>query len=139
MTKGQIQFKTNKEIKIMAEGGKRLGGIKKELARAIDEGVNAFDIEKLANGLITKASGKPSFKMVAGYSWATCINVNQGVVHGIPRKEIIFKKGDFVSVDVGLFYRGFHTDTSFTVGVEVGGEGKRFLDVGRKALKKAVK
>lgn len=138
MTKGQIKIKTKEEIKIMAEGGKRLGKIKRELIKAVDERVSALDVEKLADRLIRKASGRASFKMVPRYRWATCINVNDGIVHGIPDEEIVFKKGDIVSVDVGFFYKDFHTDTSFTVGVKVDAEGEKFLGVGRKALEKAI-
>lgn len=137
MPKGTIP-KTSREIEIMKEGGKKLAEIKRALAQAVDEGVTAAEIEELANDLIEKTGGRASFKMVEGYSWATCINVNEGVVHGIPSKTLVFKKGDIVSVDVGLYYRGFHTDTSFTVGVGVSGAKQRFLEAGREALYKAI-
>ncbi|MBI3443456.1 type I methionyl aminopeptidase [Candidatus Woesebacteria bacterium] len=133
-------IKTSDEIKIMEEGGKKLARVKRKIERAMRAGVNALEIEKLATDLIKKEGGKPSFKTVSGYFWSTCINVNEGVVHGIPKKETMFKRGDVASVDVGLFYRGFHTDTSTTILVD--GEDDhdkvRFLEIGRKALKEAI-
>lgn len=122
----------------MKEGGKKLGQIKKKLIQEIKEGVSAAEIEKLACTLIEKQGGKPSFKMVPGYSWATCININEGVVHGIPKKTIIFKKGDVVSIDLGIFYKGFHNDTSFSVAISPTEDIKEFLRVGEKSLEAAI-
>lgn len=139
MTEANIGVKTKKEIKIMAEGGRKLAEIKKKLGEEIREGVNAEEIEREAERLIARTGGTPSFKMVPGYTWATCINVNEGVVHGIPKKEIVFEKGDVVSVDLGLFYKGFHTDTSFTVGIGPDNKLKTFLNVGKSALRAAIR
>lgn len=134
-----MQLKTNEEIKIMHEGGKKLAQIRDTLGKAVAPGVTALDIEYLACDLIDKTGGEPSFKKVPGYSWATCVNVNDGIVHGIPKKEIVFKKGDIVSVDVGLFYKGFHTDTSLSVGLDVDADTEKFLKAGRDALNNAIK
>jgi len=133
-----IQVKTEKELAIMAEGGEKLGRVKLALKKAVKIGGTAAGLEGLANKLIAKEGGTPSFKGVPGYHWATCVNVNAGVVHGIPNAEIIFKKGDVVSVDVGMKYRGFHTDTSFSVGLSSDRKTARFLEVGERALKKAI-
>ena len=138
MSKDNIKIKTEAEIEVMAEGGKILGKIKNALLAKIVEGENAGNIEDLADSLIKQSGAKASFKMVKGYSWATCVNVNDGVVHGIPRKSIIFKKGDVVSVDVGLFYKGFHTDTSFSCAIAPNSETKAFLLVGKAAFKNAI-
>jgi methionyl aminopeptidase len=133
-----ITIKTSSEMKIMKEGGKKLGQIKKKLIQKIKEGVSAAEIEELACSLIEKQDGKPSFKMVPGYSWATCININEGVVHGIPKKTIIFKKGDVVSIDLGIFYKGFHNDTSFSIAISPTKDIKEFLKVGEKSLEAAI-
>lgn len=134
----RIITKTPDEIKIMTEGGKRLGRIKKRLAKMIKPGVSAQEVDGWAEKLIKRAEGQPSFKMVPGYSWATCVNVNDGIVHGIPDKKIVFKKGDIVSLDLGLFYKGFHTDTSFSLGVVPSQRQVEFLETGRLALKRGI-
>lgn len=135
---GKIPIKSKEEIKVMQECGRKLAKIKNELKKAVKPGKSAQEIENLANDLIDKSGGKPSFKMVPGYSWATCVNVNDGLVHGIPKKEIVFKDGDLVSVDVGMFYKGFHTDTSFTVGIDIDEKTRKFLKTGEEALRKAI-
>jgi methionyl aminopeptidase len=133
-----ILVKNKQELKKMSEGGAKLGKIKERLRKRIGEGVNAEEIEKLAERLVAEVGGEPSFKMVDGYNWATCVNVNQGIVHGIPRAGVTFKKGDVVSVDVGMYYKGFHTDTSFSVGVNVGDDTSEFLRIGEDALSSAI-
>jgi methionyl aminopeptidase len=135
----KMQLKTKEELEIMLEGGRKLGRVKHALAKMVKVGVSAMDIEEEANKLILAEGAEVSFKKVPRYHWATCINVNDGIVHGIPKKETIFKKGDIVSVDVGLFYKGFHTDTSLTVGLDLGPEGNHFLEVGQRALNNAIK
>ena len=137
MTK--ITIKTDKEILDMTEGGKILARVKNQLKKMIKVGVNALDVENMAVKEIKKEGAYPSFMKVPNYRWATCINVNQGMVHGIPKKEIVFKSGDVVSVDVGVFYKGFHTDTSFTLAIDPDKDTQKFLDCGRLALKKAIK
>lgn len=134
-----INIKTDEEIKTMSEGGRRLSEIKEELRKDVKVGVSALEIEEKAVNLIEKSGGKASFKMVPRYSWATCVNVNEGVVHGIPKKDTIFREGDVVSVDVGLFYKGFHTDTSFSVGLDVDKDTEIFLRAGLRALNTGIK
>jgi methionyl aminopeptidase len=123
----------------MAEGGAKLGRIKNALVAAVAAGVRALEIEELAAKLIKEEGAEASFKKVPGYHWATCVNVNEGLVHGIPISSVIFKKGDIVSIDVGILFKGFHTDTSISVGVEVSPENRKFLNTGREALAKAIK
>ncbi len=133
-----IRIKTPEEIQIMAEGGKKLARVKNALKEAVKAGVTAADIEKLAMDLIHAEGAEASFAKVPGYSWATCINVNEGLVHGIPSRDMIFKDGDLVSIDVGVYFKGFHTDTSTSVGINLSPENKKFLNIGQNALEKAI-
>lgn len=129
-----INIKTSQEIEIMREGGQKLARIKDKLREEIRPGANPLELDQLAEKLILEEGGKPSFKMVKNYHWATCINRNEGVVHGIPNNKPI-EAGDIVSLDIGIFYKGFHTDASFTVPVgRVGREVERFLKAGEEAL-----
>lgn len=134
-----IKLKTSGEINIMAEGGAKLARVKKALAAAVKEGVTALDIENLAMKLIKEEGAEPSFNKEPNYYWATCVNVNAGIVHGIPTKEVVFKDGDVVKIDVGIYYKGFHNDTSISVGIHPSPENKRFLYVGQQTLNKALR
>jgi len=134
----KFSLKTPEELEIMTEGGRKLSFIKNELVKASKVGVSAATIDNLAEKLILESGGKPSFKMVKGYSWSTCINVNEGVVHGVPLKSLIFKEGDLVSIDLGLYYKGFHTDTSISFDLNGSKEVKNFLNAGKLAFDNAV-
>ncbi len=134
----KINLKTPEELKIMEEGGKILHEVKLLLKEATKVGVSAAEIDSLAEKLILKAGAEPNFKRVKDYSWSTCICVNDGVVHGIPHKEIIFKDGDLVSIDLGVLYKGFNTDTSISFGLNPSKEVQKFLKVGKEAFQRAV-
>jgi len=135
----KITIKTDKEILAMIESGKILARVKNQLKKMIKVGVSALDVENMAVKLIKEEKAYPSFMMVPNYHWATCVNINQGIVHGIPKKEIIFKSGDIVSVDVGVYYKSFHSDTSFTLAINPDKNTQKFLDCGKLALKRAIK
>jgi len=125
-----ILLKNDSEIEIMAEGGKKLARVKNALGNAVKAGVRASEIEELAAGLIKEEGAEASFKKVPGYRWATCVNVNEGLVHGIPVSSVIFKKGDLVSIDVGVWFKGFHTDTSISIGIDLSAENQKFFNTG---------
>jgi methionyl aminopeptidase len=136
-----IQVKSEREIKIMAEGGRILDEVRQKTAELVRPGITTGEVDAFADQLITRAGGQASFKMVPGYKHATCININEVVVHGIPGKEKV-KSGDIVGIDVGVFYKGFHTDGAVTLRVEESKsrrvEEDRFLETGRAALRKAI-
>lgn len=141
MTK--IAIKTSEQIKIMAEGGEKLARVRDQLAKAVKPGVTAGQLDQLADKLIAKEGGKPAFKLVAGYHNATCICINEVVVHGIPSTENKFAEGDIVGIDVGMMYKGWNTDAATTVRVEEpesrrAREREKFLETGRRALKLAI-
>lgn len=127
------------KLAAMRQGGKKLAHIRETLGDAVKVGLTPLDIESLAEELIAKSGGEAAFKKVPKYHHATCINVNDVVVHGIPT-TIPFKDGDIVSIDVGLFYKGYYTDTAISV---VAGkatpEQKKFLAAGIKALDLGIK
>ena len=70
-----MKTKTTEELIVMREGGAKLATIKEELRAKIVPGAVPQDIDKEAEELIRKAGGEPSFKMVKGYLWTTCINI----------------------------------------------------------------
>lgn len=133
-----ITIKTDEEIKIMAEGGAKLGRVKNSLKEAVASGVRASEIDKLAVELIKKEGAEVAFSKVKDYQWATCVNVNESLVHGIPHDSIVFKDGDVVSIDVGVYYKGFYTDTSISTVINPSPEVKKFVNIGKMALEKAI-
>jgi methionyl aminopeptidase len=131
-----IPIKTPEEIELMAEGGKIIVEVLKKVLTAIKPGVTTMELEEIADSAITFSGAKPSFKTVKGFDFAACINVNEGLVHGLPGGYVI-KVGDLVSVDMGAFYKGFHTDLAYTVEVE-SSKHKNFLEAGEIALEAGI-
>lgn len=140
--------KSSKEIQIIKEGGEKLSSIFEKLIQLLKPGVNLLDIEEKAKALIKQTGGKPAFSQVPTYKWATCLNINDVIVHGVP-EDYLIKSGDVINLDIGLYYKGFNTDMSGTVYINSQKEFKnnkkryftikKFLDVGKKALKEAKK
>jgi cytidylate kinase/methionine aminopeptidase type I len=139
----------SEKISRMKEGGKLLWDIVQQTLDQVRPGISTLELDVFADDLITKTGGTASFKRVPGYKWATCISVNDMVVHGVPKKSVKIKEGDIVSIDIGLYYKGFHTDCSWSVVIpyinpmlEEEKEYKirtQFLEAGIKALEKAIK
>jgi methionyl aminopeptidase len=131
-----IPILNKKEMAIMKDNGQKLKQVMEEVLSKVKPGVTLQELEEVAVRKIKALGGKPSFKMVPRYHWATCLNLNEGVVHGIP-DETVIKKGDLVSVDAGFYSQGFHTDMARTV--EVGTKKEtQFLEAGKKALERAI-
>jgi methionyl aminopeptidase len=135
-----ITIKTPEEIKKMRKGGKILAKVVKEVAKAAKPGVSVVALDELAEKLISKAGGQPSFKGYEGYPAATCLSVNNEVVHTIPRPEKILHDGDIVGIDIGLVYEGMYTDMARTALVgKVTSRVKKLVEVTEKALRLGIK
>ena len=132
-------IKTQKEIEIMAEGGKILAKIMKELEKRVQPGITTKELDSLAEELILKAGGKCSFKGYEGFPACLCTSINEEIVHVVPSDRVL-KEGDIISLDLGIFYKGFHTDMAVTLPVgKVLPEAQRLIRVTKKALKRGLK
>lgn len=131
-----IKIKTKKQIEIMQKGGKIASKTLSKVLSYAKPGITLKDLDSIAETEILSLNGKPSFKTVNNYEYTTCINVNDGIVHGIPNGYVL-KKGDLVSIDLGVLYDGFHTDLSYTLEVDSNKEEK-FLSIGKEALDAAI-
>lgn len=134
-----IHLKTKEEIAIMTECGAKLRNTLDELIPFIKEGMTTEAVDKEATRLLEKHGAEPSFNKVKGYKWSTCLPINHQTVHTPPTKRVL-EQGDVLTVDIGAFYKGFHTDTATTIviGGETDTETKKFLEIGQKALEKGI-
>lgn len=134
-----ITLKTNQEIEIMKEGGAILAKVVKELMPQIEVGMTTQEVDKRADKLIASYGAQASFKTVHGYSWATCLPVNAQAVH-TPPNTYKLKEGDILTVDIGVYHKGYHTDYATTVYIGEKPESsiETFLRVGKETLDKAI-
>ena len=107
----------------------------KKAIEAVKIGASGLEVNKVVQDEIYRLGGNLSYKTVPGYKFATCITVNEQVVHGVPT-ERRFEAGDKVSVDLAVEYKGWHTDCAWTtvVGGQQEPQKNRFLKVGEEAL-----
>jgi len=108
-----IHYKTSEEVQLIRESAEILGKAHGEVAKYVKEGVKTSFLDKIAEEFIRDHQGVPSFKGYNGFPSSLCISVNEVVVHGFP-SEYVLKDGDIISVDCGVFHRGFHSDSAYT-------------------------
>lgn len=108
-----VQYKTAAEVELMRESALLVGKALAALAGHIKPGVSTAALDQIADEFIHDHGAVPSFKNFKGYPFATCISVNDAVVHGFPGQHEL-KDGDIVSIDVGVFKNGFHGDSAYT-------------------------
>lgn len=105
----------------------------------VKPGVSTFDIDKSIEKFIIESGGSPACLGYEGYPAATCISVNDMVVHGIPSKDIILKEGDIVSIDLVVAYKGYHGDAARTYPVgEITEEKQKLVKVTKECFFKAI-
>ena len=112
-----INLKTEDELVLIRESAQILGKAHGEIARLIQPGVKTLVLDKVAEEFIRDHGGSPSFKNYRGFPSSLCISANEVVVHGFPGNYEI-KEGDIISIDCGVFYKGYHSDSAYTYPIE---------------------
>ena len=131
-----IQLKSQREIEVMARGGQILAETVTLMEQSVRPGISTQDLDRIAEDFIRSHAGAtPSFKGLYNFPASICTSINNEIVHGIPSRKRVLMEGDIVSVDVGVKYEGYHTDSATTVAVgEIPEESRRLLAITREAL-----
>jgi methionyl aminopeptidase len=135
-----IQLKSTREIELMADGGKILAATVAMLRREVKAGMSTLDLDAMAESFIRSHRGAtPAFKGLYGFPGTLCTSINNEIVHGIPSKKRVLKEGDIISIDVGVGYEGYYTDSATTVAIgEVDEETRRLLEVTERSLQAGI-
>lgn len=130
-----IRLKTHDDIKRIAEAGKIIATIFSELEKISLVDMSTGELDAIIESMIIKSKARPSFKTVPNYLHATCLSVNDEVVHGIPSKKKKLKKGDIIKIDIGVVKNGYFADAcrTFPVG-EISDRAKRLIAIAQNAL-----
>lgn len=135
-----VTIKSNKEIELMREAGRILALVHEELEKFIQPGITTLDVDKRGEEVIRSYDCIPSFLNYNGYPASICVSVNDEVVHGIPSKKRILMDGDIVSLDAGVIYKGYHSDSARTHAVgEISEEAKRLIQVTKQSFFEGIK
>lgn len=135
-----ITVKTSEQIEKMREAGRITAGALREVEKHIRPGISTLDLDKIAHDYIISQGAKPSFLKYHGFPASICASIDDVVVHGIPRKDIILKEGQIIGIDVGAKKDGFHGDAArtFLVG-KVSEEKQKLVEVTKECFFEAIK
>lgn len=135
-----IVLKTTKELSLMKEACVIAAGALKAAGAAVEPGVTTEQINRVAHDFIVRHGAVPTFLGYSGYPAASCISINDEVIHGIPNKKRIVKAGDIVSIDVGATFNGYVGDNAATFAAgDISPEAQRLCDTTRESLYEGIK
>lgn len=129
-----VNRRTNQELDLMRESGRITSAALKKVLANIKEGISGLELDKIAEEEIHNLGGQSSFKTVPGYNHTICVTFNEEVVHGLPTGRKI-QTGDVVSIDIGAVFKGWHSDSAWSVLVGKDPKKEKFLQAGQEALK----
>jgi methionyl aminopeptidase len=134
-------IKTEKEIELLRECGKRLARVLDEIEQTVYPGVSTKELDMVAEKLIRATGDIPAFLGYQPYGadfpypGTLCISVNDEIVHGIGKENHILKEGDIVGMDLGMVHKGLITDSARTVAVgKVSEAAQKLLSATKQAL-----
>ncbi len=134
-----IHIKSAKDVELMRQAARIAAGARSVGRQAVRDGLTTRQIDREVHQYIVKSGGVPSCLGYEGFPAATCISVNDEVIHGIPGKRIV-RGGDIVSIDLCAGYKGFIGDCAGTYACgEVSDEARRLIEVTRKAFFEALR
>jgi methionyl aminopeptidase len=126
--------KTPEQIEKMAAAGETLVRCLKMLESKARAGVTTAELDAAAEKFIRSQDAVPAFKGYRGFPGSICASPNSMVVHGIPGPYEL-KRGDILTIDVGVIKDGWVADAAVTVPIgSVDAEARRLLEVTKAAL-----
>src|SRR2546430_7063122 len=129
-----IVRKSPQEIEKMAEAGRVLARCLTMLRNKARPGVTTGELDLAAERFIRSQGGEPAFKGYRGFPGSICTSPNSMVVHGIPGAQEL-KRGDVVSLDVGVVREGWVADAAITVPIgAISAEARKLLETTRESL-----
>lgn len=134
-----IILKSPVEISYMLEANQIVAEVLSMLQGVVESGITTFELDRMAEDLCLKRKAKPAFKGYRGFPGCLCVSVNEEVVHGIPSRKRKLSKGDIVSVDFGVFFKGYFGDSAITLPVNgITSDKKKLLQVTENSLLLAI-
>ena len=135
-----VTIKSAREIELMRAAGEILAKVHQNLGNELKPGMSTFEVDRLGEEMIRSYGCEPSFKNYQGYPASVCVSVNDEVVHGIPNKHHLLQEGDIVSLDIGVIYKGYHSDAARTHGIgEISQEAVLLIERTRQSFFEGIK
>ena len=135
----RIKYKSPDEIRLMREASLVVAEILEVVCENVAPGASTWDLDRVAAAEIERRGVTSAFFGYYGYPAVLCTSVNEVIVHGIPRKDVVLSEGDILSVDFGVFKHDFCGDSARTVPVgAISAEKQKLMDTTRESLDRAI-
>ncbi|TDG94160.1 type I methionyl aminopeptidase [Cardinium endosymbiont of Culicoides punctatus] len=121
-----INIRTGSEIALLRQAGHIVALCHSKLKEIIRPGISGIELDTIVEETIRSNDAIPIFKGYRSFPNATCISINDGVIHGIPTSALL-EEGDIISIDIGVAYKGYIGDSAWTYNVGEISQEKRFL------------
>jgi methionyl aminopeptidase len=115
MRQGPVQLKSGDDIRRIEESGHIISELFAYLGGMSLVSASTWEIDTEIERFIGRKKGRAAFKTLRGYNYASCISINDEVVHGIPSRKKRVREGDLIKIDVGVVYNGYFSDACITL------------------------
>ncbi|MBK7099611.1 MAG: type I methionyl aminopeptidase [Sphingobacteriales bacterium] len=137
-----IYIKNEEQIELMRKSALLVSHTLAEVAKILKPGMTTLYVDNVIDGFIKDHQGIPSFKgygpVTNPYPFASCISVNDVVVHGFPNKKEL-KEGDIISIDIGIILNKWHGDHAYTFAIgEPSKEVQQLIKITKESLYKGI-
>ncbi|MBR4124411.1 MAG: type I methionyl aminopeptidase, partial [Clostridia bacterium] len=130
-----IYLKTKREIELIKEACRITKGMLDIVEKNIRPGISTLELDQIAEDYCRSQGAIPNFKGYGDFPGSICASIDDVVVHGIPRADIILKEGQIISIDCGAMIRGFNGDAARTFPVgQISPEKQRLIDVTKQSF-----
>ena len=136
-----IQLKSAPEIAKLREANLVVAEVLETLANASKPGVSTWELNEIAASKLKQLKAESAFLNYGHppYPAVVCTSVNEAVVHGVPRKDVILKDGDILSIDFGAFKNGWCGDSARTIPIgTITPAAQALIDATRESLERAI-
>ena len=129
-----VILKRPDEIEKMRASNRIVAEILAALQEKTKPGITTIELDRYSEEMAKKKGAKPAFKGYQGYPFALCASVNAEVVHGMPSNRIL-KSGDIISLDFGVYYKGYYGDAAITIPIgDISEEAMKLLKITEQSL-----
>lgn len=124
----------------MREAGKILAEVHNRLGETLNRASSTLEVDRKGEEWIREFGCIPSFLNYEGYPASICVSLDDEVVHGIPKENVILREGDIVSLDAGVIYRGYHSDAARTHAVgKISENDQKLIEVTKQSFFEGIK
>jgi methionyl aminopeptidase len=135
----KIFYKSPDEIEKLRKVNLAVSAVLDACEAACKPGVSTWDLNEIADRRLKELGAKSAFLGYHGYPAVLCTSVNEVVVHGIPRRDVVLKDGDIIGLDFGCFIDGYCGDSARTIKIgKVSEEAEKLVAATKRSLEKAI-